>query len=507
MHRIVYIWLLIMLTVSCSEWLDVNDDPNRLEDVEMENIISSGISSIAYVMGGKYQILGALWSQHWTQSPAASQYSGIDSYDINSSSFDDRQYGELYAGALKSLETVKSKALEQEEWNYYLVSVTLQCYTYQILADLYGQIPFSEALRGDKNLTPKFEKGDDIYDSLIVRLDNALSKDFDKEDLKELAENDFLFQGDMDHWIEFANTLKLKIFLRQSEVHPDLAQAGIKKMYDDEVDFLSIDAAMTQFDNVSGGRNPLYDTEIIFSGGNPNLILSKTLHSYLEQVGDYDRLNAMFNTPANGGGHKSLPQGDYYAPGEELGITSASYSKPVFLPNATVYMMSLTESMLLQAEAIIRYGTDEYKIAKEKYNVGLSATYYRLLLPTGYILEENMFDPDGTEPIEEYKFPEEGSQEDDFVEKISMQKWVSLAGIQSLECFFEHNRTNFPKETVGVSSKDDDYEPGQFTISVNNVTSNRYPRRLIFPESENISNPNTPPKKAVWEPIWWDVVR
>ena len=167
-----------------------------------------------------------------------------------------------------------------------------------------------------------------------------------------------------------------------------------------------------------------------------------------------------------------------------------------------VYIMSLTESCFLQAEAIIRYDVSDYSEAKDKYDEGLRAAYLRVLALS------NMSDEQKLTLIEgfvngPYRFTTEGSPLENFIEQISTQKWVSLAGIQSLETFFEHNRTHYPKESV-VLPDNEDYTSGEFTISVNNVTSGRFPKRLIFPESEISGNPNTPEVKAVWEKVWWD---
>ena len=119
----------------------------------------------------------------------------------------------------------------------------------------------------------KYELGEDIYDSLVTRIDFALNHDFDDDNLEDVGSSDLLFNGDIDSWIAFANTLKLKIFIRQSEVRPDVAESGIKKLYDDKVDFLTEDAKLVIYADASGNRNPLYGTEISALGNNPNLIL------------------------------------------------------------------------------------------------------------------------------------------------------------------------------------------------------------------------------------------
>jgi hypothetical protein len=505
--RFIYVILLSILLLglgSCEEWLDINQNPNNPANVDYQVVLPSGITSVMYVMGGRYQVLGALWSQHWTQSMGASQYSGIDAYDINSSSFDDNQFGELYTGALKAFEYVRKESAEVHQWNYFLIATVMQVYTFQLLADLYDEIPFSEALAGENGqLTPHYEKGMDIYDSLIVRLNNALAKDFDAGELENPETNDVLFDGEMDRWIEFANTLKLKIYLRQSEARPDVAKTGIEQLYEEEAEFLSQDAKFVHFLDQSGQRNPLYETEISVLGGNPNLILSKTLHSYLEDNSDYYRLDYMFFTPDDGGGHKSLVQGNYNDPDEPAGTNSSSYSKPIMLAASPVYLMSHTEACFLQAEAISRYGVAGYTEAKEKYDEGLTDAFLRVLEIAVDLSMDDKLDLIEGFLNNQYKFTTEGSPVEEFVKTIIIQKWASLAGIQSLETFFEHNRTHYPEES-DVLPDNEDYEPGEFTVSVNNVTSGRFPKRLIFPESEISGNPNTPELRPVWEKIWWD---
>ncbi len=487
--------IILLLYSSCESWLDINKDPNNPSEANEQLTLSAGISSIAYVYGGKYQVLGALWSQHWTQSLGASQYTGLDSYDINSSTYNG-QFNELYSGALTNLEYIRKRAIENQSWNYYLIATVMQCYVYQILVDLYDQIPFSEALKGDEGIvSPHYENGPDVYDSLITRIDDALNKDMDDDDIPQVGNEDILFKGNIEQWKAFANSLKLKIFLRQVYARPAVAENGIQALFTNpEVKFLEADAAMTQFTNEAGRRNPLYETEIMVLGDNPNLVLSNTFLRFMNDRGDIGRLDALFNYPEQGGGHKGLDQGNYNDPKEPTGTNSSYYSKPSFGPIDPIYLMSSTESYLLQAEAIIRFKVASYADAKELYQKAVDKAFNRLGFESG----ESFYSPG-----QPYEFPAEGSSMEEFIQTIIMQKWVSLANIQSLETFFEHNRTHYPKESP-VPASDDNYVPGEFTVSVNNVTSGRFPKRLIFPETEFSGNPNTPAKKEVYDKIWWD---
>ncbi len=505
MKKIIYILIILFVSLSCESWLDVNKNPNAPGDVSYEELLPAGISSVAYVVGGRYQVLGALWSQHWTQSPGASQYAGIDSYDINSSTYDQNQFSELYAGALKNLELVRVQSLANEEYNYYLIATVVQSYAYQVLADLYDQIPFSEALKGDQGLTePMYELGPSIYDSLITRIDFALSLDLNKEGLKNPEERDLVFNGEITRWIEFANTLKLRIFLRQSEVNHSKVQQAVQDLYNAGAAFLETDAALDIYTDASGRRNPLFDTDFFTLGRNPNLILSHTLYSFMIENADFDRLSNLFNTPEAGGEHKALIQGNYYAPEESPGTNSSSYSKPIMDPTAPVYLMSLAESNLLQAEAIMRYRAEDFNQAKELYDGAIASAFLRVIKPSGSFGTAEILNLASTFYGGVYAFPSEGGKLDDFIKSIAYQKWLALSGIQNLELFFELNRTGYPVKS-SVPGDDPNYVPGELTLSVNNVTSGRFPRRLIFPESEYANNRNTPEKQPVWQKVWWDV--
>ena len=482
---------------SCENYLDVNDNPSTLKEANEEHLLPYGIASVAYVVGGRYQVMGALWSQHWTQSIGASQYQGLDSYDINSSTYNG-EFSELYAGALMNFEEIRKQSSKNGNWHYYLIATVLQCYTFQVLADLYENIPFSQAFKGNEgNLTPIYENSMDIYDSLIVRLNKALEKDYDNDELEEIGEADFLFNGDMKRWVEFANTLKLKIFIRQSEARPEVAEAGILDLYEDEdeIDFLETYVSFWNYEDVTNKRNPLYATEIMFLGNNPNLIISNTLLYFMEKNRDYERLDAMFYTPEAGGAHKGLDQGNYNDPDEPAGTNSAYFSKPVFAPNYPVFLMSLPEIYFLQTEAMVRFNVGDYEEAKEMYEKGIQAAY-NLYGIEGY---EEMYSETGP-----YKFPSEGEEQEKFIEKIILQKWLAFVNFQGLEAFFEHNRTLYPKEAGSNYDNSEEGDTVKFTVSANNVTSGRFPRRLIYPESEYSTNPvNTPAQKPVYDKLWW----
>ncbi|HYG40548.1 MAG TPA: SusD/RagB family nutrient-binding outer membrane lipoprotein [Cytophagales bacterium] len=469
------IFLLVFLLISftsCNDFLDINTSPNEPADVPVELVFPAAVGSTAYVLGGWYQILGGMWAQHWTQSTGASQYRDIDSYDLQTDAFDDRQYGELYTGALNDYKYIRETAKQNENWSFYLMATVMQAYTYQVLADIYDEIPFSESLQGEGGLlTPKFDGGQVVYDSLIARIDEALAKDLSAVTVEDPGTKDVVFGGDMTKWVQFANTLKLKIYIRQVEVRESVAFAGIQSLFANP-NFLTVDAKFSSFKDEPENRNPVYETGVDRLGG--SISISRTLFSFLQENGD-PRLNEIMDYPVSSPTlHNTLVQGDYL---NTLPTNIQGLSTPTLEPLDAVYFISAAESYFLQAEAVVRAGVAGD--AQSLYNSGIEASFEK-------------FGATGASDVYEdgkvYAFPTAGTL-DQKIEAIVTQKWVSMANSQGLEAFFEQNRTGYP-----------DF----FTVAVNNVTSGQFPKRLFFPQSERTGNPgNLPAIKPLTEPVWW----
>ena len=371
------IWLLgllLLVSASCSDFLDTNTSPNEPSTAPVELVFPAATGSAAYVIGGWYQILGGMWAQHWTQSTGASQYRNIDSYDLQNDAFDDRQYGELYSGAINDLEYIRITAKKDQNWSYYLMATVIQSYTYQVLVDLYDKVPFTDALKGaEGNLTPAFDDGQAIYDSLIARIDYALGKDLAALTSQIPENDDVIFQGDLAKWVQFANTLKLKIYLRQSENRESVAQAGIQSLFTNP-DFLSEDASFKAFKDEVDNRNPVYETGVDRLAG--NITISRTLHSYLEDNLD-PRTDAIMNYPDNSPStHNTLEQGNYNA---ATPTNISGLSTPTLAPLDPVFFISAAESYFLQAEAVARYGVSGD--AADLYEAGIDASFARFNTP------------------------------------------------------------------------------------------------------------------------------
>jgi hypothetical protein len=479
MKKYKFLILMIILGVSCSKsFLDINESPNDPPTSTPKLVLPSGIASSAYVIGGWYQLLGGMWAQHWAQSPGASQWTDWEDYSFRSDHYDDYQFGALYTGVLSDMEYIRNETHNTQDWTYYLIATCIQSYTYQVLADLYDKIPFTEALRGTENFAPVWDDGSLVYDSLIIRLDFAMNKDFTVRSSdnplatsSEIGIEDLIFQGDIESWIQFANTLKLKLYLHQVYARPAIAQAGIETLLA-ENNFLLKDAKMTAFTDQQNRRNPIYETGVDRLSG--NIAASATLLDTLNKAGD-PRLNRIYNPAVRSGLMVGIKNGHYREDAATF-PNILDLSTPNLGPVDPVYFFSEAECCFLLAEANLWFGSAAD--AESFYVLGIQSSMTKF----GATDNPALYGSGGV-----YEYPSGTFEENQ--RAIITQKWIASANSESLEAFFELNRTGYP-----------DF----LEISPTNVTGGKFPKRLIYPDSERKSNPNTPAQVPIYTKIWWD---
>ncbi|NII26952.1 SusD/RagB family nutrient-binding outer membrane lipoprotein [Pseudoflavitalea sp. X16] len=482
MKRRKYIICLLIMVVAgtgCSKITEDNIDPNNpsVENATPQLLLPSAFMATAGQIGGEYAITGGLWAQYYTQSAFASQYRTIDAYSMVSSD-NNIAYRELFRGALIDYKKIQDLTTASENWPFYLMATIMKVYTYQVLVDLYDRVPYSEALSGSANLQPKFDDGYSIYTGLLAEINDALTKEYKVTLNTTDAVSDIIFEGDMDQWERFANTLKLKMYLRMINAKPTEAQQGVTDLYSNNAPFLETGAGITSYEDRPNYSNPFYEQNIRRLNTNDNLRASVTFVSWLQKNND-PRIVSYFGSATPGAIH----QGDYASNNPAYGAAA------VFVQHATdpVWFISKAESYLLQAEARARYFAGAG--AKALYDAGVTAAFEQLGLTPGTLLTGAYIFPDGG-TIEQKQ------------EAISTQKWASFPGTHDLEGFFEQNRTGYPKYSP-VYSTSPAYVAGQLVYSANGVTGGLFPKRLLFPEIERSRNINTPAEVPLTEKVWW----
>jgi hypothetical protein len=484
----------------CKKVLDINKSPNTpgQEQATPKLVFPSAVMATAAQVGGEYAILGALWGEYATQSAFANQYRTVEQYNLNGLDFEDAYEG-MYARALGNYQLIINKAREQRDWNWFLMANVMKAYTAQVLVDLYGEIPFFEALQGSGNLAPKFDDGYTIYKALLDSIDVALGKDFSastntpagKADLvfpgsgstDIAADADWITKGNINKWKQFANTLELKMYLRMVNKKPAEAQAGIQKLYNSGANFLTEDAVVGGFKAEPGQDNPMYESNIQGLNTSTNIRASFTLASFLQANAD-PRIVYFYGSS----NPVSMHQGDY------LNTTATYGSANTLVQRAAdpVVFISAAESYFMQAEARVRYFAGAG--AKALYDKGVLASFASMGQNGASFIA----------PGGKYEFPT-GSPEQQ-IEAIIVQKWISFGyGVHYLEGYFERNRTGYPR-TSPVYSTEASYVPGQFVVSKNTVLpAGAFPKRIPIPNEERTGNTNTPASVPLTTPVWWSL--
>lgn len=468
------------LAFGCNKINDINTSPNNppLGAATPQVLFPSAVVSSAGVIGGQLDIIGGMWGQYWTQAPAASQYRTIDAYSLQRSDlFTNGDYTELFSGALPDYQLAITQAKANKQYPFYLMATVMKAYTYEVLVDLFDEVPYTDALKGDANLQPKFDDGFTIYKGLLAEIDAALATDYNVTLTAADAKTDFLFQGNMDNWRKFANTLKLKMYLRMVNTHAADGEAGVRALYTAGADFLDTSAGINIFSDATNLRNPIYAFEV-FNLGAVNLRASKTFTSWLVANND-PRTAPYFGTAAPIG----IDQGNYNA-SQSAEPSYYTATAPKLGAADPVYFLTAAESFFLQAEAAARYGVGD---AQGSFNSGVQAAFaqYSLTAPTGGV----------------YAYPNSANLQTN-LRAIIYQKWASFPNSHTLEGFFDQERTGYP-EISPVYSLDASYVPGEWVYSKNGVTGGKFPKRLVYPDAERTTNSNTPPEVPITTPVWW----
>jgi len=486
---------LILAGAGCKKQLNINENPNfpNLSQGTPAQVFPVAVLATIASTGGNLAIVGGMWSQFFTQAALAQQYTDVDSYNLpNTDGFVQGPWSQLFVDGLKNYQYVIDQAASQQDWNSYLMGTVMKAYTAEVMVDLYSSMPYSQALEGATQLNPKFDSGSAIYNSLISELDSALGKDFTANTNSDMGTQDLVFGGNISNWLAFANTLKLKMYLRMINVDPAGAQAGVTALVGSGVAFLGTgtgDASVTNFTAAPGLENPLYEQNIFQLNTAVNLRASVTMLSWLNESND-PRVNFYYTPAAPGLPITGINQGDFRS------INTAYATAAIFAetPTDPVELISLAESYFLQAEADVRYNGGAN--AKSLYNQGVTAAF-------GYTGNDaSSFIAGGGAYA--WGAEMENGQALSPLAQVIRQKWAaSVYGCHGIESYFDFNRTGLPLQSL-VYSTDPSYVPGQLVVVPNSVLApGQMPKRLIYPYNEVSRNTNAPTTVPSTLPVWW----
>lgn len=468
----------ILLLTSCNKksLTDLNKNPNATQVAVPEYLFTGALLNTPAF---NYSVLaeGMQYFSTYKEVPAI----GDKYYSFNGTVAD---FAGFYTVKLNLLLQLEALVQGPDDVNKNAMVQILKVYEFHQLTDVAGDIPYSDALKGKENLTPKYDAQKDIYLDMLNKLDAAAAS-FDESKLI-FGNGDLFYKGNVTKWKKFAYTLMLRLGMRMSNVDPDLAKTWVQKAVAGGVISTDDDIAKINYSNVSGAQNPqvraMLDGNYISAGGD-NVEGGKyaaTFIDYLKNTHDprLPVISVVWVPTASGftaDNTVSLQKGMVSGSLNTKPTDFDTYSEPsplVINVAAPIIILGPSEAYLLLAEAALR-GWYTGMTAEEAYNKGVEAgmTQWALYPTTGSI--SGII---SSQQIEDYKAANPYNSAGTFeqqLEQISLQKWVSLFG-NDYEVYANWRRTGYPTLTPV------NY-PG-------NVTGGKMFRRFSLPNSENLTN-------------------
>jgi hypothetical protein len=492
----------LVLTGCKKDFLDVNKDPNRVTDdnVTAELIFPAAAEGVgATIVGARASAAGAQtrmqFAQNWIGYMASNGDFARDptqtTYNIDFT-FGDNLFQTWY-GVLFDLHQCETKALANDDTALAAASMILSAKTFQDLVDLFGNIPYSQAFNVDLTTRPAYDKAEDIYQDLQLKLDTAISY-MALEPPKKFAAADIVNHGNTDLWIKFANTLKLRLLIRQSEVSGFNPSAEISKIFANqgvlgEGESISVNPGYV---NDVDKQNPFYANYgytptgvIATSSTNANDYIINILSSSNDP-----RIERYFTIPSGGSSYVGDVYGD--EPGNIPPGNQSSYFGPglVNSPSQDQWIMPSYESLFFKAEAIARgWYSPSGESAQDAYEAAVTESFSWLGVTSpesaaatymaGY--EKADFSQAGSDPASQAKF-------------IVFQKYLANVGVDPLESYSDQRRLDF-------------LPAGYISVNPSRV-SNKLPLRLLYPQSEYTTNSENVLKEGTIDPfstkLFWE---
>jgi len=224
--KIIYLTVIaagLFVVQSCTKFEnfgDTNQNPNNAT----EPITSALLTNVESQLGNTIfingiAVSGALYAQYATET----QYTEASRYSKPVYNIDAYYSGPMYdlqniINYNSNSETAPKAVANGSNANQIATARILLAYYYWLLTDTWGDIPYTEALKG--NGTIKYDKQSDIYPALIKELKEAVAQ-FDGGNA---FSGDILYNGNIANWKKFANSVRLLMALRMSKINPTLAQ-------------------------------------------------------------------------------------------------------------------------------------------------------------------------------------------------------------------------------------------------------------------------------------------
>jgi len=480
MKRFTYIIGAVLFAAStgCSDFLDINETPNNPVSVTPDVLLPTAQAGTAFANNNELNRFASTLMS--VTAGAGGSPASYDIYNLDGADFGNQWRFEIYNGALITYQATIEAATALNSPSYIGVAKIMKAYTWSLATDVWGDIPYSEALRGDEIVQPRLDSQEQIYlggegiQSLFDLVREGLA-DLDQASVANPGNDDLVYAGDLDRWRRAGYSLMLKMANTISVVRPDEARQIIEEVITannymrSNTDNLSI-----TFGSAVGSRAPIYEWTYVSLFLN-DMMISTRFVNRLQQLND-PRLPIFVTRPTgnfvtiDNGFRGTLPQ-----PQSSWSRFSAYATGPD--GQGPVRLITNAQTQFILAESALMLGTTGN--AQEYYQAGIRASMALAGIDNAAV--DAYFQANPT------IVTLNGSQEEN-LEKIITQKYISLFG-NGLEQWNDWRRTGYPvlpdhQNVVGIDGT--------------------RPVRAQYINEEIARNPNF---DVVLPnvPVWWDV--
>jgi hypothetical protein len=389
-----------------------------------------------------------LWSQQWTETV----YTDEANYDLVTRNSNGRAWNTLYASVIRDLkEAKKAIALDAALTDAGRKAQTATCdvmevYAFHVLVDLFGNVPYSEAmLEGTES--PAYDDAATIYEDLLARLATASNNLVGDNGF---GTADLIYGGDAAKWKKFANSLRLRLAIRLADSDAVAAKTAAEAAIAAGVFTSSSDNFTLNYLDAPPNTNPIWE-DLVQSGRN-DFVAANTLTDYLNGLDDPRRF-MFFEAPFDGNGN---PIGGTYGASSSYG-TYSHVNSTITNPTMPGTIMSYSEVEFLLADAAER-GYTGTGTATSHYSAGVESSILQwggsAADVTTYLAQPNVA---YATVVGTWK------------EKIAIQKWIALYN-QGFEAYSTYRLYDAP--TMNVAAGVNLLPPTRFTYPTTEYSLN-----------------------------------
>ena len=527
----------------CKDFFNVNVNPLSPVSASLAQVLPVAQITMAENLGDN---LGGL--SQYTMALMQQLYNtrSIGNFQQTAGSFSGPWTG-LYSGMLINNELVITQGTTENRWDYVGIAQLQKAYVFSQIVDLWGDVPYSEALQGAANPAPRFDAAADIYNGngsiqgLFSLIDEGIANLDKPVTGVAIGKEDIIYGGTLDKWKRFGRTLKLKLYNQIRKTNSNAAvQAQVTNLLnaqhmEESGDFQIVYNGSVNPDN----RNPGYAQDY---SANPESRIGRYFYEGMVTLGDprvpyyfynqipkgatttqQDYINGRFVTVRPGS------QGPYTSSASTAGVQTVQGLYPIGgRYNDTLgYKVSdpRGKGKAVAPQRLLTYYSRKFTEAELQLTVFNNPAAAATALEEGVraaFRKVNVIASNDASPLIPEVTPPTGpavpniqsyvtgvlgrynaaTTSEDKLEVIMYEKYVASFGY-GVDVYTDFRRTHHPK--IRVSTQAANPALGLLADDGSTIGNGLFPRRFYYPTYDLLLNPNAPrTQKDPSTPIFWE---